>query len=317
MVMRSYNYSAIKNQKWDCDILKLVANIYKYVGKQELYLKQKPKELERLVEIAKVQSTRNSNITEDIYLSDTRVRQLVEGKTTPKNIGEQAIAGYISVLNAIHKSFDPAPITKDYILYLHGLLYSYMDNPPTPNDFFDTLDNICEEYNRVIGNNEIEPLIAIPVFIRDFLWIYPFNDGNFQLSIPLTTLLLYRCGFYVGKYISLETKIKKNKDMYYEAIKKSQEDAVLFIKYLLGIILGAYKDLEERYLIVEEKLPAVELVRKATKNKVGMFTKQDVRQLCPSLSISSIEGALRKLVNIGELKRRGIGKETCYVRTDG
>ena len=141
------------------------------------------------------------------------------------------------------------------------------------------------------------------------------------MSRLLTTLLLYRNGFYVGKYISLEAKIAKAKDLYYDALARSQdgwhegcEDAVPFIKYLLSIILAAYKDFEDRFSIIETKLPAVEKVRKATQNKIGRFTKQDIRELCPSLSISSIEGSLRKLVKEGDLKREGSGKATYYLR---
>ena len=47
---------------------------------------------------------------------------------------------------------------------------------------------------------------------------------------------------------------------------------------------------------------------------IGRFTKQDIRELCPSLSVSSIEGALRKMVAEGEIKREGSGKATCYYR---
>ena len=46
--MRTFNYSAIKEQKWDSDVLGLIAAIYKEAGKQELYLKQRPEELEKL-----------------------------------------------------------------------------------------------------------------------------------------------------------------------------------------------------------------------------------------------------------------------------
>ena len=178
-----------------------------------------------------------------------------------------------------------------------------------------------EEYNRVIGNMELEPLIAIPFFIHDFLCVHPFNDGNGRMSRLLTTLLLYRNGFYVGKYISLEAKIAKNKDLYYDALAQAQtgwhkgaEDAVPFIKYLLGTILAAYKDFEDRVALVETKLPALEMVRRASKNRIGRFNKQDIRELCPTLSDSSIEGALRKLVAAGELKKEGRGKNTCYFR---
>lgn len=346
--MRTFNYSEIKNQKWDSEMLSLIAAIYKEAGRQEMYLKQRPEELEKLVEIAKVQSTEASNAIEGIVTTSTRIRQLVEEKTTPKNRDEQEIAGYRDVLNIIHENFDAIPITQNYILQLHKILYSHMNNPMadrtknvqnyisatypdghaktlfTPLAPFETpeaLDTICNEYNRVIGNMEVEPLIAIPVFIHDFLCIHPFNDGNGRMSRLLTTLLLYRNDFYVGKYISLEAKIAKNKDLYYDALNQSQtgwhegtEDVVPFIKYLLGTILAAYKDFADRFTLVENRLSALETVRLATMNKIGRFTKQDIRELCPSLSISSIEGALRKLVDAGELKREGAGKNTCYYR---
>lgn len=337
--MRTFNYSNLKEQKWDSEILGYIAAIYKEAGKQELYLKQKPQELERLVDIAKIQSTEASNAIEGIVTTSTRIRQLIEEKTTPKNRDEQEIAGYRDVLNIIHENFDAIPLSQNYILQLHKIMYSHMNNPIaghtkgtqnyitvkhpdghvetiftplTPYETPDALDKICEEYNRVIGNMEVEPLIAIPIFIHDYLCIHPFNDGNGRMSRLLTTLLLYQNGFYVGKYISLEAKIAKNKDLYYAALNHSQdgwhegcEDALPFIKYFLGIVLAAYKDFGDRFAIVEEKLPSIELVRKASLNKIGRFTKRDIRELCPSLSISSIEGALRKMVSMGELRREG------------
>ena len=346
--MRHFNYSNLKDQKWDSDILGYIAAIYKEAGKQEMYLKQRPEELEKLVEIAKIQSTEASNAIEGIVTTNTRMKQLVAEKTAPKNRDEQEIAGYRDVLNIIHENFDVIPISQNYILQLHKIMYSHMNNPLAghtkstqnfisathpdghvetiftplaPYETPEALDRICEEFNRVIGNMEVEPLIAIPVFIHDFLCIHPFNDGNGRMSRLLTTLLLYQNRFYVGKYISLEAKIAKNKDLYYDALNRSQdgwhdgcEDILPFVKYFLGIVLAAYRDFEDRFTIVEEKLPAVDMVRKATLNKIGKFTKQDIHELCPSLSISSIEGALRKMVAAGELKRDGSGKSTYYIR---
>lgn len=346
--MREFNYSQIRNQKWDSELLSLIAAIYKEAGKQELYLKQRPQELEKLVEIAKIQSTEASNAIEGIVTTSTRIRQLVEEKTTPHNRDEQEIAGYRDALNIIHESFDAIPVTQNYILQLHKIMYSHMNNPMagrtknvqnyitatypdghteilfTPLEPYETpeaLDRICEEFNKVIGNMELEPLIAIPVFIHDFLCIHPFNDGNGRMSRLLTSLLLYRCGFYVGRYISLEAKIAKNKDLYYSALRESQtgwhegsEDAVPFIKYILGTVLAAYKDFEDRFALVEIKRTALETVRMASQSKIGRFTKQDIRELCPSLSLSAIESALRKMVDDGELKREGSGKNICYYR---
>ena len=346
--MREFKYSQIRNQKWDSELLSLIAAIYKEAGKQELYLKQRPQELEKLVEIAKIQSTEASNAIEGIVTTSTRIRQLVEEKTTPRNRDEQEIAGYRDALTIIPESFDAIPVTQNYILQLHKIMYSHMNNPMagrtknvqnyitatypdghteilfTPLEPYETpeaLDRICGEFNKVIGNMELEPLIAIPVFIHDFLCIHPFNDGNGRMSRLLTSLLLYRCGFYVGRYISLEAKIAKNKDLYYSALSESQtgwhegtEDAVPFIKYILGTVLAAYKDFEDRFALVEIKRTALETVRMASQSKIGRFTKQDIRELCPSLSLSAIESALRKMVDDSELKREGSGKNICYYR---
>lgn len=158
-----------------------------------------------MVEIAKIQSTEASNAIEGIVTTSTRIKQLVEEKTAPKNRDEQEIAGYRDVLNIIHESFDAIPISQNYILQLHKMLYSYMNNPMAgrtksvqnyisaayldghvetlftplaPYETPEALDKICEKYNRVIGNMEVEPLIVIPIFIHDFLCIHPFNDGN-------------------------------------------------------------------------------------------------------------------------------------------
>lgn len=346
--MRNFNYSKIKDIKWDSEILSLVASIYRYQGKQELYLKQRPNELEKLIDIAKIQSTESSNKIEGIVTTSVRLKQLLEEKTTPRNRNEQEIVGYRDVLDIIHENFDVIPISRNYILQMHKILYSHMNNPLagktknvqnyisatypdghsevlfTPLSPFETpgaLDRICDEYNRVIGNSEVEPIIMIPIFIHDFLCIHPFNDGNGRLSRLLTTLLLYKNGFYVGRYISLESLIARDKAAYYEALNKAgvnwhdgNEDVVPFIKYLLRIILAAYKAFDDRFSIVENKLSAVEMVRKAALQKLGRFTKQDIRELCPSLSISSIEGSLRKLVEEGELRREGVGRSTKYIR---
>nr|WP_288976671.1 Fic family protein [uncultured Shuttleworthia sp.] len=346
--MRNFNYSKIKDIKWDSEILSLVASIYRYQGKQELYLKQRPNELDKLIDIAKIQSTESSNEIEGIVTTSVRLKQLLEEKKIPRNRNEQEIVGYRDVLDIIHENYDVIPISRNYILQMHKILYSHMNNPLagktknvqnyisatypdghsevlfTPLSPVETpvaLDRICDEYNRVIGNFEVEPIIMIPIFIHDFLCIHPFNDGNGRMSRLLTTLLLYKNGFYVGRYISLEALIAKEKAAYYESLNKAgvnwhdgYDDVVPFIKYLLGIIFAAYKAFDDRFSIVENKLSAVEMVRKATLQKLGRFTKQDIYELCPTLSISSIEGSLRKLVEEGELRREGVGRSTKYIR---
>lgn len=348
--MRKFDYSKYKQYTWSNEILGLVAGIHEYRGRQELYLAQKPAVLDRLVEVAKVQSTESSNAIEGIRTTNGRLKQLVEEKTTPKNRAEEEIAGYRYVLDEIHENFSYIPVTPNYILQLHRDLYRFtnlsfggqyknsqnqivsLDEKGreqvvfTPLSAVETplaVEAVCTQYNRMAAEEQVDALLLIPIFIHDFLCIHPFNDGNGRMSRLLTTLLLYRSGYVVGRYISLEKKIADTKSLYYEALNQSQagwkegrENAAPFIVYLLQMIISAYKDFEERMQIVEVKQPAVEQVKAAVQLKLGKFTKSEIMELCPGIGKASVENALTALVKQGLLVRRGSGRGTYYVRAD-
>ena len=141
------------------------------------------------------------------------------------------------------------------------------------------------------------------------------------MSRLLTTLLLYRSGYYIGKYISLEAKIAKNKGGYYDALAASQDgwheaedDPLPFVKYLLGTIISAYRDFEERAALVSEKLSSLDMVRRAAANQIGKFTKTDILEMTPSLSSATVERSIKRLCDSGELEKHGQGKSTYYLR---
>ena len=348
--MRNFDYVGLKNQKWDSETVAYIAAIHEAKGRQEPYLKQKPQELDKLVEIARIQSTETSNEIEGIRTTNTRLKQLLSDKTTPRTCDEEELVGYRDALNVIHESYEYIPVTANYILQLHKILYSHSGKsiggkfknvqnyinavgddgkeftiftPLAPYETPIAVDVICEQFNRAIAEGEVDPLILIPIFIHDFLCIHPFSDGNGRMSRLLTTLLLYRCGYFVGRYISLEAKIAKSKDLYYDALSTAQvgwhegkDDTSAFVKYILGTIISAYRDFEDRMELVSEKLSAREMVRKAVRSQIGKITKTQVLSLCPSLSASSVEAALKKLVKSGELTKRGGGRSTFYIRTD-
>ena len=348
--MRTFDYSNLQSQQWDSEILGLVAQIHEFRGRQELYLKQNPAVLDKLIDIAKVQSTEASNKIEGIVTTNSRVQQLCMEKTTPRNRDEEEIMGYRNVLNTIHESYAYIPIRASYILQLHRDLYKYSERdiggrfkstqnyvaatypddtqkilftPLAPYETPDAIDAICESFNRAIDACTIDPLVLIPIFINDFLCIHPFNDGNGRMSRLLTALLLYRCGYVVGRYISLESRIEKTKERYYEVLNicgngwhEGSSDPTPFVKYLLGIILSAYRDFESRVDLFDEKLPAIELVRRAVNDKIGKFTKSEIMEMVPSIGKASVENALKKLVEDGAIQRHGKGKSTFYTRNN-
>ena len=115
--MRSFDYGKLRDVKWDGEMLGLVAKIHEYKGKR-FFLKRKPATLAKLVEIAKIQSTEASNKIEGIVTTATRIRQLCEQKTAPRNRDEEEISGYRDALALIHESHEYIPIKPSYILQL-------------------------------------------------------------------------------------------------------------------------------------------------------------------------------------------------------
>ena len=203
--MRAFNYSAFKDVQWDNEIVALLTQIHEFKGRQELYLKQKHAVLDHLAEVAIIQSTESSNKIEGIVTTNTRIKELVAEKTTPRNRDEKEIAGYRDVLALIHERFEYIPIRSSVILQLHRDLYKYsgMDiggrfkntqnyisattadgkqyvlfTPLAPYETPEAVDSICDQFSRAVDEGVVDPLLLIPIFIKDFLCMS--EAGNFN-----------------------------------------------------------------------------------------------------------------------------------------
>lgn len=346
--MRNFDYS----KKWEKlltpEIVALLTQIHEYKGEQSLFIEAKADSLTQLVEIAKIQSTEASNKIEGIYTSDARLKALVKDKTTPKTRNEREIAGYRDVLNTIHESHDYISIRPNMILQLHRDLYKFegydiggkykvADNiieeedeqgnkfvrfRPVPAwETPESIENLCNEFDKALGTGTIDPLLLIPMFILDFLCIHPFNDGNGRMSRLLTLLMLYRAGYIVGKYISIEHLIEKTKTSYYECLQESslnwyeeENNYVPFVQYMLGVVVAAYRDFSDRVeTLVTSGLSKPERVAELIKNTYGEITKSQIMEKCPDISRITVERALSELLSSESIIKIGGGRYTKYV----
>lgn len=345
--MRNYNF-----EKWESLFTKnnisMLTKIHEYKVEQNLFIEANPDALTELVEIAKIQSTEASNKIEGIYTSEDRLKKLVMDKTMPKTRNEEEIAGYRDVLNTVHYSYEHIPIKTSVILQLHRDLYKFnggegggkfktTDNiieetdargnknirfRPVPAwETADSINKLCDAYDKAVKEQNVDPLLIIPVFILDFLCIHPFNDGNGRMSRILTLLLLYKAGYIVGKYISLEKIIEKTKSTYYDALQKSSagwheeaNDYNPFVEYTLGIVLNAYRDFSDRVnVLVTKDLSKPDRIRAVIRGKVGNITKKEIVEACPDISRTTIERTLVSLQNTNEIIKLGGGRYTSYV----
>ena len=345
--MRIYNYKNKWEQFLTSEIVSMLTQIHEFKGKQNLFIESSTDALTALVEIAKIQSTEASNKIEGIYTSDDRIKKLALSKANPQNRAEEEIAGYRDVLNTIHSNHDGIPLKPNIILQLHRDLYRYntvtyggqyknVDNviaeedsegnkfvrfqPVEAWEVPENMESLCAAYNEAIALEEINPLLAISMFVLDFLCIHPFNDGNGRMSRLLTLLLLYRSGYIVGKYISIEKMIETTKDNYYAALHKSSQgwhennnDYAPFVKYMLSVILAAYREFASRVQVVaESKLSKPERVAKIIEDTLGRITKQDILQQCPDISETTVQRTLADLIKNHKIIKISGGRYTSY-----
>lgn len=346
--MRNYDYGNKWKKLLTPEIVGYLTTIHEYKGQQHLIANRHADVLTDLVELALIQSTESSNKIEGIYTSDDRLKKIVMDKTMPKTRDEREIAGYRDVLNTIHENYEHIPVRSTFILQLHRDLYKFEDVGSGGN--FKSVDNIieeqdiegnkfvrfqpvaawetpeaiemlCEAYNNVMNQTNADPLLIIPMFILDFLCIHPFRDGNGRMSRLLTLLLLYKSGYLVGKYISIERLIEKTKSAYYDMLQESSRnwheesnDYAPFVKYMLGIIVAAYRDFMERTKLIEEKkVSKPDRIAEEIQNRIGTITKAELLKIVPDVSQTTVQRTLTDLVKQQKIKKIGEGRYTKYV----
>lgn len=345
--MKKLDYEKYKDKYLKKDILDMITRIHEYKGKTSILLDIKKDTLNTLIEIAKIQSIDSSNRIEGIFTSDKRLKELVNEKSKPRNRNEEEILGYREVLKIVHESYDYVNISSNYILQMHKELYAYSkksigghfknsDNfiaetdekgnekirfkPVSAFQAPTYIEDLCNEYNKVIKNNTVEELILIPIFILDFLCIHPFSDGNGRMSRLLTLLLLYKHDYIIGKYISIEKLIEKTKETYYESLQDSsfnwhenESNYEPFIRYFLGIIIKAYRELEDRINdIGSKKVTKTDRITNIVYSKLGKFTKKEILEECYDISKITVERTLNDLLKKGKIIKHSNGIKAFY-----
>ena len=345
--MRTLNYKNEYQKLLSPEIVSYLAQIHEMKGQQNLFVEAQKDALAELLEIAKIQSTEASNRIEGIITTDDRLKKIVMNKTTPKGRSEREIAGYRDVLNTVHENYDYIPVRPVMILQLHRDLYKFSNSAiggsfknsdniiaeelpdgtkrvrfqPVPAwETTEAMDALCNALQEASMDPELDPLLLMPMFILDFLCIHPFNDGNGRMSRLLTLLLLYRSGYFVGKYISIERLIADSKETYYEVLQESstgwhegENDYLPFVRYMLGVVIAAYREFASRVdILITRGLSKPDRVREIIRSTTGKITKTQIMRQCPDISQKTVERALAEMLKNGEIIKISGGRYTSY-----
>jgi Fic family protein len=345
--MKSFEAGYLDRYRPSHEVLRTVRLLGEFKGREALYRVQVPQVLETLREVAVIQSTESSNRIEGVTAPPKRIAALVAEKTTPRNRSEQEIAGYRDVLNLVHGSYEGIELSPSVVLQLHRDLMKYSPSPgglwkTTDNEITETgpdgtvvrftpvaafatpdaMDRLHAGFRKSWDDERVDHLILTPAYVLDFLCIHPFRDGNGRMSRLLGLLLLYKSGFTVGRYISLEKIIESSKESYYETLHKASQGwhdgthvIEPWIEYFLGALVAAYKEFEQRVGNVSSSPGAkTDAVRHAVESMLGDFTARDIHDRCPHASIDLVRDVLGTMRKEGLVVALGKGRGAKWRR---
>ena len=338
------------------DLVKLIAEIDEFKGRWEALRTLSPDRLGALRKIAAIQSIASSTRIEGARLSDAQVETLLSNLDIRRlaTRDEQEVAGYAEAMDLVFDAFEELRLTENHIRQLHQTLLRHCTKDARHRGSYKTLPNNIAAFDsegreigivfetatpfdtprlmedavawtrKAIEEEALHPLLIIAVFIVMFLAIHPFQDGNGRLSRILTTLLLLRAGYDYVPYASLERVIEDNKDLYYNALRRTQKtlasaapDWEPWIGFFLRCLkkqkdgLAARLERERSARQAESALPALALeIIKALRE----------RQRLSIAELADITGAnrntlklrLRELVASGMIRQQGRARATWY-----
>src|SRR4051812_25154866 len=344
---KSFENRVLAGQSLSQSLLQSVRLVGEYRGKEALFSQQSPQVLQALRDSAVIQSTESSNRIEGVVAPAQRIRDLVAKRTEPANRPEQEIAGYRDTLNTIHTNFADMQLTSNLVLQLHRDLFQFVPGgggrwkaaenditetrpdgttvvrfkPLAPHLAPDAMTQLHHRYSAALDTQAADPLLLVPAYVLDFLCIHPFADGNGRMARLLSLLLLYRAGYQVGRYISLETAIEETKEGYYDSLHASSQgwhDArhslVPWWEYFVGVMLvKAYRQFEERVGVTTARRGAKrDMIRDAVTRLPNRFRYADLERALPAVSRPTIARALRELRAEGAIRCLKPGRDATW-----
>lgn len=335
------------------EILNLISEIDEFKGKWKVLQNLSPERLSALRHVATIESVGSSTRIEGVKLTDREVETLLSNlkQYSFKSRDEEEVAGYAEAMELIFESWQEIPLTENHLKQLHSVLLKFSSKDLSHRGEYKKLSNnvvafdaegreigvvfetaspfetplvmqkLIEWMNQTAENKAIHPLLIIAVFTVSFLAIHPFQDGNGRLSRILTTLLLLRFGYEYVPYISLESIIEDNKDLYYKALRQTQktlrEEQTDWEKWSLFFLKCLKKQKDklsaklEREKIISQNLP------KVSSEILGLLKDHDrltiaELEVLTKVNRNTLKVRLRELVRDNFIEQRGKARSTWY-----
>ena len=345
--MRMFNLKEVVLSLTTPNLTSLLTSIELYKGKT--LSAPKLKKVEKLLALARKSGVISSNFVGNVFISEEREADLFDKKKPAESLDEHMIVGYNNALDLIDEVYKYQPFDRSFISTLHYYIYkdynpefggkfkdtqNYIQEvlpdhntktvfvPSAPEEVVPLLENLLYQFNECMLDETVNKLVAIFVFLLDFLCIHPYNHGNGRLSRLILYFLLKKYGYNINDYFSTSYLMKQRISAYIDAFEASvkgwhenENDYSHYVYFMLKIVLEAYHKLDYIMEVLDTKGTTITRVYKIVVDSATPISKTVVCNVLYGTSTETVEKALAQLVREGKIQLINRGRYSKYFRT--
>ncbi|MBI4091982.1 MAG: Fic family protein, partial [Candidatus Levybacteria bacterium] len=299
---------------------------------------------------ALVRTTHYGTHIEGNELSLTQVQKILDGeKVVARERDVQEVINYRKVLEYIDRVSN-SKINEDTIRELHKIVVknvldegkagNYRDkevvirNSITGDVAFKPPKAVEAPWQMkelvIFINEEIEihPVLKGGIVHYEFVRIHPFLDGNGRVGRALSMLMLYKLGYDIRQFFSLEEHFDRDPDRYYEALQsigKNNGDQTEWLVYFTECLAAELSKIKDRIenisidsnlkkklggpvMLSDRQLKIIEYIQAN-----GYIENRAYDTLFPMVSEDTVLREVQDLVKKGILKKQGVTKGVKYI----
>ncbi|MGE5042182.1 MAG: Fic family protein [Candidatus Levyibacteriota bacterium] len=301
-------------------------------------------------EEAVVRSVHFGTHIEGNELSLIQVQKILDGETiAARNRDVQEVINYRKVMEYMGRTMGKR-IDEDTIRQLHKIVVAnilpldksgdYRDKDVViknsitgevsfrPPKVIEVPWQVKELVSFIQEESDMHPVLKAGVVHYEFVRIHPFLDGNGRVGRALSTLVLFKEGYDIRQFFSLEEHFDNNPKEYYDAlqsVEKFKGDQTVWLAYFTECLsselskikakiesisadLGLRKKLGGPIMLSDRQLKVIEYIKQN-----GYIENKAYSSLFPMVSEDTVLREVQDLVKKGILKKKGVTKGVKYV----
>lgn len=277
-----------------------------------------------------------------ISVSDARLKSLIYKDVLPKNKDERFVLNLKNAFSKIHNENSTFELLTNEVFDL--LKFLYKDILPDSKLQFrkvarknnkvtllsgnytskrEDLESLINLYKEKVKEGRYEVSFIVECFYIDFIKISPFMEKNMEIGLILLYILLITNSYEVFEYISFMEIISRNKQEFELEVRNASfnweegfSQLLPLHRFLLKTAAFAYDQINEliRNYEFDSQLNKSNNIENTINKLPDVFSKDDIRNVHPYISDSTINRTLKRLRDAETIRPLGKGRSAKWIK---